>query len=106
MAKNAPYPPCLTAQTGRLAPHDARLQLGQGLLRDSFLAKVPAPSTRGARCSPPTLLTLRSGSSIRSGQDRVTQPPHIAGPLALIQHEITQLNPQDIGQILKEKHRE
>ena len=34
------------------------------LHRDSFLAKVPAPSTRGARCS-----------------RRVTQPPHIAGPL-------------------------
>jgi hypothetical protein len=28
-----------TAQTGRLAPHDARFQLGQGLRRDSFLAK-------------------------------------------------------------------
>jgi len=27
-----------------------------------------------ARCLPPTLLTLRSGSSIRSGQDRVTRP--------------------------------
>ena len=29
-AKSAPHPPCLTAQTGRLAPRDARFQLGQG----------------------------------------------------------------------------
>jgi hypothetical protein len=36
------------------------------LHRDNFLAKVPAPSTRGARM-------LR----------RVIQPPHIAGPLAV-----------------------
>jgi hypothetical protein len=56
----------------QLVPRDARLQLGQGLRRDSFLPKEPAPSTRGAQCLPPTL---------RSGQDWVRQPPHITGPL-------------------------
>ena len=42
--------------------------VGHGQRRDSFSAKVPGHKS----VLPPTL---------RSGQDRVTQPPHIAGPL-------------------------
>jgi hypothetical protein len=56
----------------KIVPHDARLKLGQGLRRDNFVVKVQVPRTRDVRCWPPTLLTLRSGSSIRSGQDRIT----------------------------------
>ena len=68
-AKSAPYPPCLTAQTGRLAPRDAHFQLGQDLRRDSLVAKVPAPSTRGARCLRPDApdAAVRIFDSVRAG---------------------------------------
>ena len=52
--------------------------VGQGQRRDSLLAKVPVPRKRDARCS-------RPDASVRTG--RVTQPPHIAGPLCVIPHE-------------------
>jgi len=35
------FPDCLR-QSFKLAPHDARLQLGQGLRRDNFSAKEPS----------------------------------------------------------------
>ena len=40
---------------GRLAPYDARFQLGQGLRRDSFLAKVPGPCPDTASGNTPPL---------------------------------------------------
>ena len=66
MAKTAPIPslPACGSQAGLHPRCSPPVGGSRGARRDSFLAKVPAPSTRGARC-------LR----------RVTQPPHIAGPL-------------------------
>ena len=92
-AKHVPYLPCLTALTGRLAPHDARFQLGQGLRRDNFparttevvqsgwLAKVPSRvlGIGTARCLRPDApdAAVRIFDSVRAG--RVTcQPCNLA----------------------------
>jgi hypothetical protein len=80
------FPAC-RRQPGRLAPHDVRLQLGQSLRRDSFLAKVPSrPEYSGSGC--PVLApdapdaAVRIFDSVGAGSGNTS--PRQAGPIAEI----------------------